>query len=131
MAKSLAAEVIVTDLNDQLWLERAPLCRALRRPAARTPPRLAAKARRCDQGFKLRRQRRLFLLLDRGGEANMVQRSVVIKQAEQQRADGLLSVQFVCGIAKPADHAIGAAEFLDLLHALAIAGLIGQVNALG
>src|SRR3981189_466809 len=53
MAKPLAAEVIVADLNDQFWLERAPLCRALRRPSARPARRVAGEAGLCDQRLEL------------------------------------------------------------------------------
>ena len=61
----------------------------------------------------------------------MVQQPFVVIEAEQQRADYLPAVDLVGRIAEAADHAIGAAEFLDLLHAVAVAGLIGQVDPLG
>ena len=60
----------------------------------------------------------------------MMQQAIVIVEAEQQRSDDPLAVHFVGGVAEAADHTVRAAEILDLLHAVAVAGLIGQVDAL-
>src|SRR6201995_1826617 len=131
MAKALAAEMVVADLDHELRLERTPLCRPLGRPAARAARRVAGEAGLCNQRLEAVGQCGLVVALDRGGEADMVQQSLVIVEAEQQRADHLPPVDLVARVAEPAYHAIGAAQFLDLLHAVAIAGLIGQVDALG
>lgn len=131
MAKPVAAEMIVADFDDQLRLQRTPFGGAVRRPAARTAGRIAGKTWILDQGFELCRQCRLLLLLERGRKANMVQQPFVVIEPKQQGADHFPAIQFVRGVAEAADHAIGAAEFLDLLHAVAVARLIGQVEPLG
>ena len=59
----------------------------------------------------------------------MVQQSLFIVETEQQRADDVLAAEFVGGVAEAADHAIGAAKLLDLLHAIAVAGLIRHVGS--
>src|SRR5262245_9528845 len=56
----------------------------------------------------------------------MVQKAVVV-EPQQQRSDHGFS--FV--VAEAADHAVGAAVVLDLLHAGALARLVGQIAALG
>src|SRR4051812_33854830 len=60
-----------------------------------------------------------------------MQQACVVVEAEQQRAHDVLSVEFVRSVAKPADDAVGAAKILDLLHAVAIAGLVWQIETLG
>ena len=57
----------------------------------------------------------------------MMQQALVVIEPEQQRADHRLA--FV--VAKAADHAVGAAVVLDLLHAVAFAGAVGQIAPLG
>src|SRR6185312_17126695 len=111
--------MVVANFDDEFWLERAPLRRSLGRPSARTARRIAGKAF-SDKPFEFFRQRRLFLSFDRGCEADVVQQPLVIIEAEQERADNLMAVDLVAGVTKAAHHAIGAAEFLDLLHPVAI-----------
>ena len=53
----------------------------------------------------------------------MMQQPVLIVEAEQQRADKRAA--FV--VAKAADHAVGAAVVLDLLHAAAIARAVRKI----
>src|SRR5690348_6770266 len=57
----------------------------------------------------------------------MVEDAGIVVQAEQQGADDVLALV----VAKAANHAVGAAITLDLLHAGAIAGAIGKVAPLG
>src|SRR6478735_9133981 len=84
VAKPLAAEMIVRNLDDEFRLQWAPLRRAFGRPAAWAARRIAGKPGFCDQRLKLRRQRRLFLLLDRRAESDMVQQSLIVVESEQQ-----------------------------------------------
>jgi hypothetical protein len=57
----------------------------------------------------------------------MIEQSFVIVEAEQQRADHFAAL----GISKASDDAIGRAVRLDLFHAIANAGAIGQIGSLG
>ena len=57
----------------------------------------------------------------------MIQQAVVVVEAEQQRADHLLALV----VAEAADHAVGAAEILDLLHGAALARRVEEVAPLG
>ena len=57
----------------------------------------------------------------------MVEQALIVVEPEQQRADDWLALV----VAEAADHAVGAAVVLDLLHAGAVAGLIRQVAPLG
>src|SRR3954470_24338122 len=125
VTKAFTGEMIVGDLDHELRLQRTPLCRAFGRPAARAAWCVAGKAFLGDQRHELRGQRRLLVFLDCRGEADMVQQPLVVIAAEQQRAYPLFAVvAFIGSVAEAADDAVGAAEVLDLLHALAIAGLI-------
>src|SRR6478752_6265843 len=57
VTKSLAAEMVVGDFDDQLRLERTPLRRAIGRPSARAARGIAGKSGFGDQRLKLGRQR--------------------------------------------------------------------------
>jgi hypothetical protein len=49
MAKAIAADVIVLNLDDELRFQRLPLRRAFRAPAARSARRIAREAWRLDE----------------------------------------------------------------------------------
>src|SRR5581483_12102969 len=131
VAEALAGEMVVADFDHELRFQRTPLRRALGRPAAGAARRIAGEAGRGDQRFQLVGKRKLLVALDGGGEADMVQQAGVVVEAQQQRADDLSVSDLVGRVAEAANDAIGAAEFLDLLHAVAFSGLVGQVAALG
>src|SRR5262245_42400361 len=57
----------------------------------------------------------------------MMEQAAIVIQTKQQRADDRLSLR----ISKAADHAVGAAIILDLLHSAAVAGEVGHVAPLG
>ena len=61
----------------------------------------------------------------------MVQPTFSVIKTKQKRTDGFSSLQGMTAVAKSTDHAVGAAKLFDLLHAFAVAGLIGQVDPLG
>src|SRR3954470_19685155 len=84
VAKSLAAEMIVADLDHQLRLERTPLCRALGGPAARPARRVAGESGLADQFFKPVGESWLLLRLERRSEADMMQQAMIIIEPEQQ-----------------------------------------------
>src|SRR4051812_38889634 len=131
VAETFAAEMIVADFDHQLGFQRTPLGRTFGGPAARAARRVAGESRRSDQSFEFCGQRGLLLALDRGGESDVMQQPCIVVEAEQQRTDDFPPVQSVGRVAKPADDAVGAAKILDLLHAVAIAGLVWQVDAFG
>src|ERR1700704_1464524 len=127
VAETVAREVVVADLDHELRLERHPFAGTFGRPAAPAARLVAGEAGLPDQLFELFGQRRLFARLDGGGEADMGEQGRPVIEPEQQRAHDLLA--FV--VAEAADPAVGAAIILDLLHAAAVAGRIGDVAALG
>src|SRR3954469_6519000 len=59
VAETFAAEMIVTDFDDQLGFQRTPLRGTFGGPAARAPRRVAGESRRSDQSFEFCRQRGL------------------------------------------------------------------------
>ena len=61
----------------------------------------------------------------------MVQKSFIIIEAEQERADDPLSTLKPFPVSKTSDDAVGASMRLDLLHPLAVPGLIGKIKAFG
>ena len=89
MAKAIAGEVVVADLDHQLRLERTPFARSFGRPAARPARRLAGEPRRRDQALEPFGQCFPGLRLDARREADMVQQMGLVVEAEQQRADEL------------------------------------------
>ena len=86
--------------------------RARPRAAARAPPPAACAA--CDR--------------ERRGDADVVQRALVVVEPEQQRADQRAGALLVP--AEAGDHAVGGAHVLHLEHR-ALARLVGGVARLG
>ena len=127
MPKSTGREMIVGHFDHKLRRERLPLARTLRAPATRTAWRSAGEAGRANVPFQLLRHRRLRLGGDVRCEADMVQQTFVVVEAEKQRAD----LTAIRAVAKPADDAIDGADLLDLDHRRAIAGAVGAVETLG
>src|SRR5689334_19783842 len=57
----------------------------------------------------------------------MIEQAAIVVEAQKDRAH-----EFAVGpVSKASDHAVGRSHSLDLYHSVAIAGLIGQINALG
>jgi hypothetical protein len=75
VAEAVAAEMVVADFDDELWLQRAPLRRTVGRPPARPARRIAGEAGLCDQRSSFA-SAPAFLPLDRRGEADVVQQSL-------------------------------------------------------
>jgi ferritin-like metal-binding protein YciE len=127
MAKALAAEMIVADFDHELRPQRLPFARTFGRPAAGAARRIAGEAGRADQRHQLFGERRLILVLDRRGEADMMQQAAGIVESQQERADDTSALV----VAETADDAVGAAVILDLLHAGPVAGPISEIAPLG
>src|SRR6476661_3949544 len=126
VAEPSAGEVVVLHLDHQLRREGLPFARSLGAPSRRSTRRLAGETRGLHQLLELRGER---LLLPGGnvrGEADMVQQSALVVETEQQRADDLPLRR----VAKAADHALGGALVLHLLHPVAVAALVRQVEPL-
>src|SRR5207244_11450822 len=62
-----------------------------------------------------------------GGAADVVQEALVVVEAYEERADHAAAD----GVAEAADHAIDAADELDLDHGVALAGAVGAVGPFG
>ena len=112
MAKPVARNVVVSDLDHQLRLERLPFAAALRAPAAGPARRLAGETWRGPQSAKLSSQRRPLVIGDRRGKADVVQQAPRVVEAQQQGADFRPAAQ----ISKASNHAIGGPQALDLDH---------------
>src|SRR5689334_19374388 len=84
VAESSAAEMIVTNLDHQFWLKWFPFRGPFRRPAAGPARLVASEARGRDQLFELGSKRFFLFFLERRREANMVQQTLVIVEAEEQ-----------------------------------------------
>src|SRR5262249_44543453 len=123
MPKAFAGEVIVANFHHELRLYRHPFARALGRPATRAAGRIAGKTSVHAELLEFGRERRLFLALDGRGETDMMQQALLVVEAEQQRADDILS--FI--VPEATDHAVGAAVVLDFLHAGAVARAIFDI----
>ena len=122
VADAPAARVVVAHLGHQLGPQLHPLQVAVGVPSAG----VAASAPAGLVRGELRAQRPLA----RGGEARAVAhrpQRLALVEAEDQRADRVLDLP------RPPshDHAVEGAHPLDLGHALALAGPVGGVEALG
>src|SRR5690606_36517689 len=117
VAKAAAAEMVVGDLDHEAGLERQPMRRAARGPAARAARLIPGKAGRRNERFEPARERHAVDARESGREPYMVQQSGIVVEAEQQRADSRLAL----AVAETADHAVGAAVALDLAHRVGLA----------
>jgi hypothetical protein len=127
VAEAVAREVVVAHLDDQPRGERLPLAGALGAPAAGPARRAAGEARRRDQRLEPGQQRLPGGGGEAGGEAHVVEQPVAVVEPEEQRAHHARARRE----AEAADHAVGGAAALDLLHAGALPALIRQVEPLG
>ena len=109
--------MIIANFDHEFGPHGLPLRRAAGRPSAWTARRVAGEPGRGDELLKLERQRFLGAAGDRGGEADVMQKTVIAVETEQQRADDRLTLV----VAEAADHTIRAAVVLDLLHSGTIA----------
>src|SRR5258707_13999011 len=125
VAEAMACEVVRADLDDQSRLEGLPLARALGAPAAGTARRAPGEAGRLDQWLQLGQERSPGRGREPGSEADVVEQPVRVVEAEQQRADEARARS----VARSPDDAVDGPAALDLLHAGALAGLVGQVEA--
>ena len=99
----------------------------LGRPLGPVAPRMAVE-RVLAQGRQLLDQLGAPLPRERRGDADVVERALVVVQPEQQRAD--VRARPVLVPAEAGDHAVGGALVLDLEHR-PLAGLVRRVEPLG
>src|SRR5947207_2528483 len=97
--------MVIADLHHEPRFERLPFARSLRGPAAWPSRRRTGESGRRNQGFEPPSERRLVLLPDRRREPDVIEQSIFVVKAEQQRADQRLA--FV--VAEAAYHAVGGA----------------------
>src|SRR4029077_8378516 len=112
VAEAIAGDMVVLHLDDQFGLQRLPLCTALGGPATRSARRVAGEAWTAAQLLQLARQGGALIVTDRRGEADVVEQSLLVVEAEQQRSHQTLAGR----VAKAADDAVGRAQALDLEH---------------
>src|SRR5947207_10154830 len=85
VAKAAASEVIELNLSDELGIERLPFGRTLGAPAARTSGSISGEARRLHHLLELFGQVATLFAVDRRCEADMIEQSFIVIQAQQQR----------------------------------------------
>src|SRR5262249_7214814 len=127
MAKAVTSKMVIPNFDHEFGLYGLPLRRAPGGPSARAARRVAGESGRRDELLELDRQRFLVVAGYRRGEADVMQKAVVVIEPEQQRADH----QFALIVPEAADHAVRTAVVLDLLHSGAVARAVFQVRALG
>src|SRR6516165_3745868 len=127
MPKTLAGEMIITNLDHKAGLERHPFAGAFGCPPARATRRLTGKARRADQRFQLFGGRWFVLAVDRRGESDLIKPAFMVIEAQQQRSDEGTTLV----VTKAANHTIRTAEVFDLLHAAALTASVIKIAALG
>src|SRR5262249_38527143 len=89
--------------------------------------RPAGEARRLDQRLQLLRQTLPLRALDARREADVMEQTSVVVEAEQQRADNVAMRR----ITEAADHAVSRALGFDLHHAATLAREIRRLEFLG
>src|SRR5438067_3282774 len=104
--------MVIRYFDHEFGGQRLPLGRALRAPATGPAWRSSREPGCFDQGLEFFREGLAVPLWNVGGEADVMQKSRVVVEPEQQGSDHLP----VARIAKPADDAIGAADALDFHH---------------
>src|SRR4051794_28548718 len=127
MPEAAVRDVIVLDLHHELRGERLPLGGALGAPAAGAAGRAAGESRRAAQRLELGLEAPLFLAAHVGAEADVVEASVLVVEAEQQGADPAA----LGGVAESAHDAVRRAPALHLEHAVALARSVREIHALG
>ncbi len=78
MAEAVAGDVVIAHLDHQFWAKRLPLGRPRCAPATRSPWRIAGEAGRRHELFQTLGEGRLFSVGEGGGEADMVQKSILV-----------------------------------------------------
>src|SRR5690606_14627230 len=82
VAEAAAAEMVVGDLDHEAGLERQPMRRAARGPAARAARLVPGKAGRRNERFEPARERHAVDARESGREPDMVQQSGIVVEAE-------------------------------------------------
>src|SRR5205085_11584781 len=108
-------------------LQRLPRVDDLGAPETRPDRRATVEARRLNQRLHHLGDLLSVRALEARRKTDVVQQAVIVVETQQQRADNLGPF----AVAKAADDAIGRPSPLDLLHAVALARAIRQIEPLG
>src|SRR5699024_1860131 len=112
VAEASAGDLIVTNLDYELGLQRLPLRGAFCVPAARTTWGVAGEARRIDQLLEILGQLRPLLGGNRRRKADMIEPAFIVVEAEQERPHNLLRF----GVTETPDDAVRSSLLLHLDH---------------
>ena len=85
MPESPTGKVIELHFHNQLGVQRLPLHGVLGAPATGPPGSFSSESRRLDYFLQLSRQRQTLIRLDRRAEADVIEQSLVVIEAQQQR----------------------------------------------
>src|SRR5690348_2136444 len=128
MAEASAGEVVVAYLAHERGAHGYPFARSFGAPstraAGRTPREPGAPLQRLDDLRQLPALGRG----ETGSKSDVIQLALIAIETEQQRPD---LVRLRARVPEAGHHAIGGAEPLDLLHRVAIAGVIRLVRPFG
>src|ERR1700704_4309484 len=128
MPETPAGEVIVGHFDHKFRLHRLPFRRPLCRPSARPARRISRKASILPCHLELISEGRLVLGLDARRKSHVVKQALSVIKAEQHGPDDLAARLQVLAIAETPDHTVRASMPLYLLHAVAVPGLVWQVE---
>src|SRR6476620_1115004 len=123
MAETIARDMIIANFDNEFRLERVPDVLLALIPSAWSPRSGTGEAGWCDEFFEFLRESRPVGGGYARSEANVMQQTVRIIETKEEGTDGFLAF----AITKSADDAIGGAEALDLLHAIAFTGAIAEI----
>src|SRR6185503_20105581 len=110
MAEAVAGDVVIAYLDHQFCAKRLPLGRTRCAPATRSPWRIAGEAGRGHKLFQTLGEGRLFSVGEGRGEADMVQKPILVVEPQQQRSHQLSPGL----VAETAYYAISSAKAFDL-----------------
>ena len=123
--------MVIGNFNNEFRFHRLPFRRSFGRPPAAAAWRVSGEAAVVHDGLKLIRQSRLRCRLEPGREPDMVQLALFIIEAQQERAYDFAPGSTPLSVPKTPNHAVRGADAFDLLHAFAIASLVGKIDAFG
>src|SRR5205823_2817175 len=127
VAESPTGEVVVADLANQLRFQAVPVGGAGCAPAAGAAGRAASEAASANHGIQNSLQLEPLFGVKARGESHVIERAVVVIEAQQQRADAAP----ILSVAKASDHAFGRANAFDFDHGATLAAAVGFIELLG
>src|SRR6266849_4879768 len=115
--KATAGEMIVSNFDNDFWVDWFPFAAAFRAPATRSAGCIAGKTRRFAQSFEFSRQLPAIARFEGRGETDMMKQTIASVETEEERSDDTSAGR----ITKSAYDTISAANLFHLHHRSAFA----------